>query len=161
AIEASSDWLQTTTPGDYVTANPPLGRIALPAAAYTEMMRWALPNAARQRLAALEGEFASRPDVLAFLRGGVWRSFLTSYSEANLIQKKMLYVSHRLERLGDWKRARAARRKNLEEAKTHLFRAQCNDAYWHGIFGGLYSPHLRTAAWQELVRAEKLACAAE
>src|SRR5258707_10330972 len=36
-------------------------------------------------------------------------------------------------------------------------RAQCNDAYWHGIFGGLYAPHLRTALWRELVRAETIA----
>jgi alpha-amylase len=43
---------------------------------------------------------------------------------------------------------------------THLLRAQCNDAYWHGIFGGLYSPHLRTALWHELILAETLADAA-
>jgi alpha-amylase len=43
------------------------------------------------------------------------------------------------------------------EAITHLLRSQANDAYWHGIFGGLYAPHLRTALWRELVRAETLA----
>ena len=36
-------------------------------------------------------------------------------------------------------------------------RAQCNDAYWHGIFGGLYAPHLRTELWRELIRAETIA----
>ena len=36
-------------------------------------------------------------------------------------------------------------------------RAQCNDAFWHGIFGGLYSPHLRTAVWRPLVEAEAIA----
>ncbi|HET9399931.1 MAG TPA: alpha-amylase/4-alpha-glucanotransferase domain-containing protein, partial [Candidatus Acidoferrales bacterium] len=41
-------------------------------------------------------------------------------------------------------------------ARTHLLRAQCNDAYWHGVFGGLYSPHLRTECWRELIRAEAL-----
>jgi hypothetical protein len=35
-------------------------------------------------------------------------------------------------------------------------RAQCNDAYWHGVFGGLYLPHLRNVLWNELVRAEGL-----
>jgi hypothetical protein len=34
--------------------------------------------------------------------------------------------------------------------------AQCNDAYWHGVFGGIYAPHLRTEMWRELVRAETL-----
>ncbi|MBA2627007.1 MAG: DUF1926 domain-containing protein, partial [Gemmatimonadales bacterium] len=33
-------------------------------------------------------------------------------------------------------------------------RAQCNDAYWHGVFGGLYLPHLREAIWRELAAAE-------
>ncbi len=42
-------------------------------------------------------------------------------------------------------------------AVTNLLRAQCNDAYWHGIFGGLYAPHLRTALWRDLVRAETTA----
>ncbi len=36
-------------------------------------------------------------------------------------------------------------------------RGQCNDAYWHGVFGGLYSPHLRTAVWRSLERAETIA----
>ena len=33
-------------------------------------------------------------------------------------------------------------------------RAQCNDAYWHGVFGGLYLPHLRDAIWRNLAEAE-------
>ena len=33
-------------------------------------------------------------------------------------------------------------------------RAQCNDAYWHGVFGGLYLPHLRDAIWRNLAAAE-------
>jgi len=36
-------------------------------------------------------------------------------------------------------------------------RAQCNDAYWHGIFGGIYAPHLRTDPWRNLIRAEAIA----
>ena len=35
-------------------------------------------------------------------------------------------------------------------------RAQCNDAYWHGVFGGIYAPHLRTELWRELIVAETL-----
>lgn len=26
------------------------------------------------------------------------------------------------------------------EARKFIFKAQCNDAYWHGIFGGVYLP---------------------
>jgi len=45
----------------------------------------------------------------------------------------------------------------LAEARTHVLRGQCNDAYWHGVFGGVYAPHLRTALWREVIRAETLA----
>jgi alpha-amylase len=35
-----------------------------------------------------------------------------------------------------------------------LHRAQANDAYWHGLFGGLYLPHLRRAIWNNLLALE-------
>ena len=40
------------------------------------------------------------------------------------------------------------------EARRAIGRAQCNDAYWHGVFGGLYLPHLREAVWKNLAEAE-------
>jgi len=39
-------------------------------------------------------------------------------------------------------------------ARRAIGRAQCNDAYWHGVFGGLYLPHLREAVWTNLALAE-------
>src|SRR6266702_3810306 len=42
-------------------------------------------------------------------------------------------------------------------AVLNEFSAHCNDAYWHGIFGGIYAPHLRTDAWRNLIRAESIA----
>src|SRR6267154_2275186 len=39
-------------------------------------------------------------------------------------------------------------------ARRAIGRAQCNDAYWHGVFGGLYLPHLRAAIWRNLALAE-------
>ena len=35
-----------------------------------------------------------------------------------------------------------------------LHRAQANDAYWHGLFGGIYLPHLRRAVWNAMVALE-------
>ena len=35
-----------------------------------------------------------------------------------------------------------------------LWAGQCNCAYWHGVFGGLYLPHLRQALYRELLSAE-------
>ncbi len=158
ALEANHDWLEVTLPGQALAARLPLGRVDLPTASYTEMMEWVLPTAVRQKFHALQQEFAERPDVRRFMRGGFWRGFFSKYAESNLLHKKMLRVSSKLRqhgRRGARKTGKAAAKRS--KAITHLLRAQCNDAYWHGIFGGLYSPHLRTALWRELVRAETFA----
>src|ERR1019366_4569780 len=133
-------------------------RVDLPTASYTEMMEWVLPTSVRQRFHALLDEFSGRPDVRRFLRGGFWRGFFSKYAEANLWHKKMLRVSSKLRSDGG-KGSRKGSKGALLRAKavTHLLRSQCNDAYWHGIFGGLYAPHLRTELWRELVRAETIA----
>ena len=96
ALEASADWLVTTPPGEYVAGHTPLGRADLPTASYSEMMEWVLPTAARGDFRNMSAEFAARPDVLRFLRGGHWRGFFSKYAESNLLNKKMLRVSERL-----------------------------------------------------------------
>jgi 4-alpha-glucanotransferase len=156
-LEQSADWLLTSTPSDALDSHAPLGRADLPTASYTEMMEWSLPTPARDRYHSLLEQFSSRADVLPFLRGGIWRGFFTKYSEANLLHKKMLYVSQKIRRLSRSRRFDRAFRKARREASTLLLRGQCNDPYWHGVFGGLYSPHLRTAVWRSLEQAETIA----
>jgi 4-alpha-glucanotransferase len=158
ALEANQDWLEVVPPGEALAARMPLGRVDLPTASYSEMMEWVLPTQVRRRFHSLREEFAGRPEVQRFLRGGFWRGFFTKYAESNLLHKKMLRVSSKLRgerRKGAKKSVKKTARH--AQAMTHLLRAQCNDAYWHGIFGGLYAPHLRTALWRELVRAETFA----
>jgi len=155
AIEQGADWLVTSTPSDALASHAPLGRADLPTASYTEMMEWSLPTPARDRYHGLVQEFSSRQDVLPFLRGGIWRSFFTKYTESNLLHKKMLHVSQKVRKLTHRRDARLEHAR--EEAATQLLRGQCNDAYWHGVFGGLYSPHLRTAVWLALEKAETIA----
>jgi alpha-amylase len=154
ALESNADWLSVSTPDEFRRVSPPLGRAALPTAAYSEMMEWSLPTPARLRVESLVAEFAGRPDIQRSLRRGTWRGFLVKYPESDLLVRKMEHVSRRL-------RARSAMLSRsdpdrLDKARTHLLRAQCNDAYWHGIFGGLYSPHLRDSVASELVEAERL-----
>ena len=156
-LETNSDWLVTSTPTDAVVSRAPIGRADLPAASYTEMMEWSLPTPARERYHSLLDQFSSRADVMPFLRGGIWRSFFTKYSEANLLHKKMLHVSQKIRRLSRSRRFDRAFKKARQEATTLLLRGQCNDPYWHGVFGGLYSPHLRTAVWRSLEQAETIA----
>ena len=156
ALEENSGWLQLSAPGEYLRTHSPLGRADLPTASYTEMMEWVLPTRVRQRYHAVLQEFAPRPEVLAFLRGGSWRGFFRKYPESNLLHKKMLRVSARIAaapvRHNDPKST-----EDLHYARDLLLQAQCNDAYWHGIFGGIYAPHLRTDPCRNLIRAEVIA----
>ena len=158
ALEANTDWLETVPPGEALATHEPLGRVDLPTASYTEMMEWVLPTPVRLKFHGLLEEFKDRPDLKRFLRGGFWRGFFSKYAESNLLHKKMLRVSWKL-RHGAGKTPRKGARGAARhaEAVTHLLRSQANDAYWHGIFGGLYAPHLRTELWRELVRAETTA----
>ncbi|ABL78193.1 glycoside hydrolase, family 57 [Thermofilum pendens Hrk 5] len=78
--------------------------------------------------------------------GGYFPNFLRKYRETNNMHKKMLYVRGKLSLL-----------KASREAWEEYLKAQCNDAYWHGLFGGVYIPFLRQAVFEHLVRAERLA----
>jgi len=111
------------------------------------MEGWSLPPDAALRLIRLERDLGepriSGPDG-ALIRGAHWRNFLVKYSESNRMHKKMQALSLVLRDAGDPPRARRA-----------IGRAQCNVAYWHGVFGGLYLPHLREAIWRNLSLAEQ------
>lgn len=161
AIEDSSDWLETATPSVAIAARPAQGRADLPTASYTEMMEWSLPTRARLQYHELVQEFQSRPEALPFLRGGTWRNFFSKYSEANLLHSKMLHVSRRVHDMARRNAESTGNGDACAEAMTSLLRGECNDPYWHGVFGGLYMPHLRTAAWKALGHAETLTDASE
>ncbi len=157
ALENCHDWLDVSTPADAIDAHPPLGRADLPTASYQEMMEWALPTAARATYHRLLDEFSTRADVSPFLRGALWRGFFAKYSESNLMHKKMLRVSEKLAALAHHKNRTRPFKQARDQALGLLLSGQCNDAYWHGVFGGLYSPHLRSTVWRALVQAEAVA----
>lgn len=147
AVLAAGDWLATSSPGRYLQDHPPGGRVYPPTASYEEMLTWALPAEASLALERLikdleaEGRYES---MRRFLRGGLWDNFLVKYPESNLMHKRMLAVSAKVASAGD------------PVARDHLHQAQCNCAYWHGLFGGLYLGHLRHAVHQHLIAAETL-----
>jgi alpha-amylase len=88
--------------------------------------------------------------IRRFIKGGFWRNFFAKYPESNDLHKRMLHLR---EKVGK------GRKKSVPKSKdvlTYLYRTQCNDAYWHGVFGGLYLPHLRHALYENLIRAETL-----
>lgn len=157
AVESCYDWLETTTVSDYLRSHAPLGRVYLPTASYAEMMEWALPFTASVEFKACLEESERLPNgerLQRFLRGGFWRNFLSKYTEANQIQKRVLRESHRLQRLNAAAAGGVEKTTGLAEAHTHVLAAQCNDPYWHGVFGGLYAPHLRSAVLRHLIQAQ-------
>jgi alpha-amylase len=159
ALEEAHGWLETTTLSDFLAAHPPLGRIYLPTASYAEMMEWALPLRASNEFKACLEETERTPGgerIRRFLRGGMWRNFLSKYPEANQLHKLMLEVSRRWHAVSQATSAGERPTDLLHQAQTHLLASQCNDAYWHGVFGGLYAPHLRSALLRHLIQAESL-----
>lgn len=153
AISDNLDWIEMKHFGEVLKENRPLGTIYLPTASYSEMNEWAMPVLAIERYDTFVRNL-KRADLLesnlAFVKGGFWRNFLTKYPESNQLHKRMLYVSNLLEQ----SRSEMSGA-DYERARRLLYAGQCNCPYWHGVFGGLYLPHLRGAVFQETIAAEK------
>ncbi len=140
ALEREAAWLQTSTFSDYLAQVGPNGRVHLPCGSYDEMLEWS---------------------------GGYFRNFFVKYPEANAMYHRMLRVSERLQRIRNSKpqapsskSSRRSKRRDsplIKEAQRELYKGQCNCAYWHGVFGGLYLSHLRRAVYHHLLAAEQLA----
>ncbi|ASJ08244.1 4-alpha-glucanotransferase [Thermococcus siculi] len=128
---------------EYLARFRPRGLVYLPIASYFEMSEWSLP--ARQ--AKLFVEFVEKLKAQnqfdryrVFVRGGIWKNFFFKYPESNYMHKRMLMVSKAV--------------RDNPEAREFILKAQCNDAYWHGVFGGVYLPHLRRAVWENIIKAQ-------
>ena len=134
--------VRTLTFAEYLDSHPPAGRVYLPPASYEEMTEWALAPVDQEAYRAAKA--AAGPSGRRFLRAGFFRDFNLKYPEADHLHKRMILVSRTLGSAGIG-----------GPALRDLYRGQCNDPYWHGVFGGLYLPHLREAAYRHLIQAEK------
>ncbi len=160
-LEDNAEWIEFMTFSEYTENYPALGRIYLPTASYVEMMEWALPTDSAKRLEKIMEEIKREgrlEEYSQFFKGGFFRNFLAKYPESNNMHKKMLQVSQRLQMLKKGKSliGEREREKRLQEAQAELFKGQCNCAYWHGVFGGLYLNYLRHAVYEHLIRSEIL-----
>ncbi|MBI5886387.1 MAG: DUF1926 domain-containing protein [Deltaproteobacteria bacterium] len=147
-IEGSLAWLRPATFSECMDAEEPLGRVYLPTTSYMEMGGWTLPAKASRAYEELVEEIKGWPDgdrVRRFIQGGAWRNFQAKYPESNWMHKRMLLASSALA---------GATGPDADTGRMHLYKAQANDAYWHGVFGGLYLPHLRTSVYEHLIKAE-------
>jgi hypothetical protein len=149
AVEREREWLRMLLPGE-AAALRPAGRAYLPTASYDEMEEWALPVDTGAEYADIRHRLADTGDsALRFVRGGFWRQFLVKYPEVNTMHKKMLRISEKVWRMPPGRR----RQRALDE----LWQGQCNCPYWHGVFGGVYLPHIRRANFAHLIAAETIA----
>jgi len=150
ALERNTDWIKTWTMHEYFAKNGPRGLVYFPTGSYFELTEWALPLHAGLRLTELERLLGERlEEYRPLIAGGYWRNFLSKYPEGNYLHKRMLRTSRRLKGLEE-----LSTDPKLEAARRELYRGQSNDAYWHGLFGGIYLPHLRNAVYKHLIAAE-------
>ncbi|MBW8066612.1 MAG: DUF1926 domain-containing protein, partial [Ferrovum sp.] len=145
----NSPFIEPMTYARYHAQNATRGPVYLPTTSYIEMNEWTLPAQAGEHYAHLV-ERARNEQTYGqdrpFLRGGIWRNFMMRYPEANHLHKRMLGLSARFQALPALQQT--AERRRL------LYETQANDAYWHGLFGGLYLPHLRRALYHALLQLE-------
>jgi len=149
ALTEAKDDIEFVHFSDYLDKNPPRGRAYIPPASYQEMMEWTLPPELGEKLEDFVHEIKEEDRWQAlspFIRGGHWDMFLSKYDESNRMQKRMLLASERLYQQGAH-----------DAARQELMRGQCNCAYWHGVFGGLYLNFLRHAVYEKIISAENMA----
>jgi len=179
-IEKNSNYITTLKFNEVLDKFPAKGRVYLPTSSYFEMTQWALPQESQEELEEILLDIEKSPvkeKIRKFLHGSFWRNFLIKYPESNNMHKKMLYVSDKIEQVSgladkrlsvEVERISSSADKQLSKKKTsvsndlilkaldYLYQGQCNCAYWHGVFGGLYLPHLRNAIYQKLISSECL-----
>ncbi|MBI5453366.1 MAG: DUF1925 domain-containing protein, partial [Deltaproteobacteria bacterium] len=135
SLEEKIDSVTIATFAEYIDREEPVGQVYLPTTSYMEMGEWSLPPDASKAYMKLvedvrgwgEGERVRR-----FLQGGIWRNFFSKYPESNWMHKRMLLASRAVGNAPNLSHEEKA------IAETHLYKGQCNDPYWHGVFGGLY-----------------------
>ena len=126
------------------------GLVYLPTASYEEMGEWVLePHAffIYERLKKYVSQHKESFYFNSFLRGGFFKNFYAKYPRLNYLHKRMIHLSQRVNKYVD--------KKKNEKVFISLWKAQCNCGWWHGIFGGFYLPHIRSAIYENLIKAEK------
>ncbi|MEM0490236.1 MAG: alpha-amylase/4-alpha-glucanotransferase domain-containing protein [Ignisphaera sp.] len=85
-------------------------------------------------------------DKMMYWSSSYFRNFFVKYRESNYMHKRLLWLRRKLKKLNA-----------PEDAWRYYYFAQCNDAYWHGLFGGIYLPHLRQTVYENMIKAEVIA----
>jgi alpha-amylase len=168
-LRQARSWVKLCTFAQALDETPAAGQIYLPDSSYREMTEWALPAAKLTAYQRLMHDLEHDPrghEIKRFMRGGYWRNFKVKYPETAEMYARMLQVSERLH-IADCRLQIAPQsaignlQSAIKSARQELYRAQCNCAWWHGAFGGLYLPHLRNAVYHHLIAADTILLQAE
>ncbi|MFX0113207.1 MAG: alpha-amylase/4-alpha-glucanotransferase domain-containing protein [Candidatus Hodarchaeota archaeon] len=161
-------WVVSCTPGDFLAKFKPQRLVYLPTVSYDKMDRWALPTPARREVETLiehlkwgrifsvdihEQKTDMNDVVRSHLRGGFWRHFLVKYPEANRLHKRMLLARRRILAA---EKAQGYGPESFKEAWNEIYKAQCNDVLWHGLFAGVYYLFLRRETFRHILEAENI-----
>jgi alpha-amylase/alpha-mannosidase (GH57 family) len=144
----SDSAIETTHFVNIVESYKPKGIAYLPITSYEEMGEWSLFPDSYEKFDECINHLRNHGllDKYQYLiKGGIWKNFFSKYSESNHLHKRILDLSKRIEDLNE-----------NDPIKDALMKAECNDVFWHGIFGGLYLPNLRNNAYRFLINADKL-----
>ncbi|MFX1356584.1 MAG: alpha-amylase/4-alpha-glucanotransferase domain-containing protein [Promethearchaeota archaeon] len=161
----NNDWVKSITLSEYMEKFPAKGLVYLPTASYDKMEEWVLLTPIRKRFKKIRKTLKDDPekqDEYLFLKGGFWRYFLVKYPESNNMHKKMLHVREKLIQVENRIKNLKSEEKigyyntKIENAWNEIYKAQCNDCYWHGLFGGVYLQFLRFSVYTHLLNAEKI-----
>ncbi|MFC1480358.1 alpha-amylase/4-alpha-glucanotransferase domain-containing protein [Candidatus Omnitrophota bacterium] len=127
-LEDNTAHVQTATYSEIMNTVTSEDVDKVPESSYAEMMEWS---------------------------GGNFKNFLKKYPEAERMHRRMISVSDMVGRI-DTEALSSASRESVRQARKELFKAQSGCAYWHGTFGGLYLPHLRSGVYEHLIKAQNI-----
>jgi len=161
----NNKWIKSITLSEYMEKFPARGLVYLPTASYDKMEEWVLPTKERkafEKIRKILRDDPKKQDEYLFLKGGFWRYFLVKYPESNNMHKKMLYVREKLIQVEKQvnkiknEKSKSEIKTEIAEAWEEIYKAQCNDSYWHGLFGGVYLQFLRFSVYTHLINAENI-----
>lgn len=154
-----SDSVTTTHPSEYIDIMPhPRQRVYIPTSSYREMGIWNLypeRNLAAEEIHKwVESNHAIR-EIEPPHAEGFFRTFLARYPESRLMHDRVHELIELIMKINpDVEPSGKADASPLSKALWHALRAQCNCAYWHGVFGGLFLNYLRFGIHREILHAE-------
>jgi hypothetical protein len=150
---AANPWIEVRTPVEALASHPPLG-LAWPAPGAGG---WALPPEARARRREARALLAPRfgEAAEALLAPASPLQPLARFPEANRLHRRALAAARRL--------ADDPRRHTPEGrlVRERLWRAHGADALGPAPSGGIHRPHLRAAAWADVIGAERFLAPAD